>query len=281
MDITQGVPFDSFGLSEPTMRAIRNKGYTVSTPVQAGCIPPMLAGKDVIAKAPTGTGKTMAFGLPIIERVDRESEAVQALILAPTRELAMQITQELREVAVYHEGLRVVCLYGGEPIGKQINALKRKPQIVVATPGRLSDHMKRRTVTVKEVQTVVLDEADRMLDMGFIHDVTRILDKIPNRKNLGMFSATISRPKGGYHRPHYRRGKAGAGHVLLQHQGLHGAADQVPADAWAGCPVHPRGHPPAQAGGGDGPVPGGEAPRIRCNGCGRPGHRRGRCGRGV
>ena len=193
MEVTQGAPFESFGLSEATMRAIRNKHYTVSTPVQAGCIPPMLAGKDVIAKAPTGTGKTMAFGLPIIERMDRESEAVQALILAPTRELAMQITQELREVAVYHEGLRVVCLYGGEPIGKQINALKRKPQIVVATPGRLSDHMKRRTVTVKEVQTVVLDEADRMLDMGFIHDVTRILDKIPNRKNLGMFSATISR----------------------------------------------------------------------------------------
>ena len=193
MDITQGVPFDSFGLSEATMRAIKNKGYTISTPVQAGCIPPMLTGKDVIAKAPTGTGKTMAFGLPIIERIDRESEAVQALILAPTRELAMQITQELRDVSVYHEGLRVVCLYGGEPIGKQINALKRKPQIVVATPGRLSDHMKRRTVTVKEVQTVVLDEADRMLDMGFIHDVTRILDKIPNRKNLGMFSATISR----------------------------------------------------------------------------------------
>ena len=185
MEITQGVPFDSFGLSEATMRAIRNKGYTVSTPVQAGCIPPMLEGKDVIAKAPTGTGKTMAFGLPIIERIDRESEAVQALILAPTRELAMQITEELREVAVCHEGLRVVCLYGGEPIGKQINALKRKPQIVVATPGRLSDHMKRRTV--------VLDEADRMLDMGFVRDVTRILDLMPKRKNLGMFSATISR----------------------------------------------------------------------------------------
>ena len=193
MEITQGVPFDSFGLSEATMRAVRYKGYTVSTPVQAGCIPPMMEGRDVIAKAPTGTGKTMAFGLPIIERINRESEAVQALILAPTRELAMQITEELREVAVCHEGLRVVCLYGGEPIGKQINALKRQPQIVVATPGRLSDHMKRRTVTVKEVQTVVLDEADRMLDMGFIHDVTRILDKIPKRKNLGMFSATISR----------------------------------------------------------------------------------------
>ena len=106
----------------------------------------------------------------------------------------MQITDdEMRDIAVCHEGVRLVCLYGGQPIGKQIDALKRRPQIVVATPGRLSDHMKRRTVNLKSVQTVVLDEADRMLDMGFIHDVTRILDKIPSRKNLGMFSATISR----------------------------------------------------------------------------------------
>ena len=193
MEFTQGVRFDSFELSAPTMRAIRNKGYEISTPVQAGCIGPMMAGKDVIAKAPTGTGKTMAFGIPIIEKIDAESEAVQAIILAPTRELAMQITDEMRDIAVYHEGVRLVCLYGGQPIGKQINALKRKPQIVVATPGRLSDHMKRRTVTLGAVKTVVLDEADRMLDMGFIHDVTRILDKIPNRQNLGMFSATISR----------------------------------------------------------------------------------------
>jgi ATP-dependent RNA helicase DeaD len=153
----------------------------------------MLEGRDVIAKAPTGTGKTMAFGIPIIEAIERDSEKVQAVILAPTRELAIQITDEMREVAVCHEGVRIVCLYGGQPINRQIEALKRRPQIVVATPGRLSDHMKRRTVVVKDVKTVVLDEADRMLDMGFIHDVTRILDKIPNRKNLGMFSATISR----------------------------------------------------------------------------------------
>ena len=192
-EFTQGAAFDTFGLSEATLRAVRNKGYEISTPVQAGCIPPMMEGKDVIAKAPTGTGKTMAFGIPIIERIDPESEAVQAVILAPTRELAMQITDEMREVAVCHEGVRLVCLYGGQPIGKQINSLKRKPQIVVATPGRLSDHMKRRTVRLDKVQTVVLDEADRMLDMGFIHDVTRILDKMPTRRNMGMFSATISR----------------------------------------------------------------------------------------
>ena len=193
MEFTQGARFDSFGLSQATMRAIARKGYEISTPVQAGCIPPMMAWKDVIAKAHTGPGKTMAFGIPIIEKIDPAKEAVQAVILAPTRELAMQITEEMREIAVYHEGVRLVCLYGGQPIGKQIEALKRRPQVVVATPGRLSDHVKRRAVTLGEVQTVVLDEADRMLDMGFIHDVTRILDKIPHRRNLGMFSATISR----------------------------------------------------------------------------------------
>lgn len=193
MEVKEGARFDSLGLSEATMRAIAHKGFTVSTPVQAGCIGPMMEWKDVIAKAPTGTGKTFAFGIPIIEHIDTENDKVQALILAPTRELAIQIADEMRDIAVCHEGVRLVCLYGGQPIGKQIDALKRKPQIVVATPGRLADHMKRRTVRIDSVDTVVLDEADRMLDMGFIHDVTRILDKVPHRKNLGMFSATISR----------------------------------------------------------------------------------------
>ena len=193
MELTQGVRFDTLGLSEPLMRAIEKKEYEVSTPVQAGAIPPMLAWKDVLAKAPTGTGKTFAFGIPILEHIDMESDQVQAVILAPTRELALQITDELRQLAAFMEGVKIVCCYGGQPIGKQINALKRHPQIIVATPGRFSDHMKRRTIKVDAVQTVVLDEADRMLDMGFIHDVTRILDKIPHRRNLGLFSATISR----------------------------------------------------------------------------------------
>ena len=193
MEFTQGVRFDSLGLTEEVQRALKKKNIEESTPVQAGCIPPMREWKDVIAKAPTGTGKTFAFGIPIIEHIEPGSEETEAVILAPTRELAMQITAELRDLCVYLPGVRIVCLYGGAPIGKQIDALKKHPQIVVATPGRLSDHMKRRTVKLDNVKTVVLDEADRMLDMGFIHDVTRILDKIPSRRNLGMFSATISR----------------------------------------------------------------------------------------
>ena len=193
MEITQGARFDSMGLSQEMLRALEKKGYEVSTPIQAGCIPPMMDWQDVTAKAPTGTGKTFAFGIPVIEHIDPESEAVQAVILAPTRELAMQITGEMRDLAQFKPGIRLVCLYGGQPIGKQIDTLKKRPQIVVATPGRLGDHMKRRTVRIDTAQTVILDEADRMLDMGFIHEVTRLLDHMKNRKNLGLFSATISR----------------------------------------------------------------------------------------
>ena len=185
--------YDEMGLSPEVMRAIDQKGYVQATPVQVGAIPYFMEWKDVIAKAPTGTGKTFAFGIPMVEHTDPEGTQVTGLVLAPTRELAIQIRDELRDLCAFKEGVRVVCLYGGQPIDKQITQLKKNPQIVVATPGRLMDHMKRRTVRLDKVQTVVLDEADRMLDMGFVRDVTHILDTMPKRRNLGMFSATISR----------------------------------------------------------------------------------------
>ena len=191
--VNEVVRYDQLELSPELMRAIEKKGYVQATPVQGGAIPYFMEWRDVIAKAPTGTGKTFAFGIPMVEHVDPASDAVQGLVLAPTRELAIQIMEELRDLCEFKEGVRAVVLYGGQPIEKQITQLKKKPQVVVATPGRLMDHMKRRTVRLDQVQTVVLDEADRMLDMGFIHDVTRILDQIKSRKNLGMFSATISR----------------------------------------------------------------------------------------
>ena len=191
--VNEIVNYSELGLSPAIMKALDKKGYVRATPVQAGAIPYFMEWKDVIAKAPTGTGKTFAFGIPMVEHIDPEAQEVQALVLAPTRELAVQIQEELRDLCEFKEGVRTVCLYGGAPIDKQINTLKKKPQIVVATPGRLMDHMKRHTVRLDKVQTVVLDEADRMLDMGFIRDVTRILDQIKHRRNLGMFSATISR----------------------------------------------------------------------------------------
>ena len=191
--VNEVVRYDQLGLSPEIMRALDKKGYVQATPVQGGAIPYFMKWEDVIAKAPTGTGKTFAFGIPMIEHIDAESDDLQGLILAPTRELAIQIMEELRDLCEFKEGVRAVVLYGGQPIDKQINQLKKRPQIVVATPGRLMDHMKRRTVRLDQVQTVVLDEADRMLDMGFIHDVTRILDQIKHRRNMGMFSATISR----------------------------------------------------------------------------------------
>ena len=191
--VNEVADYADLNLSPAIMKALDKKGYVRATPVQAGAIPYFMEWKDVIAKAPTGTGKTFAFGIPMVEHIDPACEDVQALVLAPTRELAVQIQEELRDLCEFKEGVRTVCLYGGAPIDKQINTLKKKPQIVVATPGRLMDHMKRRTVRLDKVQTVVLDEADRMLDMGFVRDVTRILDQLKHRRNLGMFSATISR----------------------------------------------------------------------------------------
>ena len=184
--------FESLGLSDAMLKALEKKGYGWPTTIQAEAIPHFMQWRDVIAKAPTGTGKTFAFGIPMTEHIDPENQEVQGLILAPTRELAIQIGDELRSLLTYFNGIRVAVLYGGAGIGGQIKALEKKPQIVVATPGRLMDHYNRKTIRLDKIQTVVLDEADRMLDMGFFKDVTRIIDKVKNRKNMGLFSATIS-----------------------------------------------------------------------------------------
>ena len=189
---SNNITFSDLGLSEAMLKALEKKGYGYPTTIQQEAIPCFLEWKDVIAKAPTGTGKTFAFGIPMIEHIDASSDAVQGLILAPTRELAIQIGDELRGLLTYYEGIRVAVLYGGTGIGGQIRQLEKKPQIVVATPGRLMDHYNRKTIRLDKIQTVVLDEADRMLDMGFFKDVTKIIDKVKNRKNLGLFSATIS-----------------------------------------------------------------------------------------
>ena len=193
MTVEPELRYSEMNLNPGILKALDQKGFTLATPVQAGAIPCFKDWKDVIAKAPTGSGKTFAFGIPMLEHTDPEGTEVTGLILAPTRELALQIQDELRQLCAFLPGIRVACLYGGQPIERQINQLKKKPQIVVATPGRLMDHMKRKTVRLGKVETVVLDEADRMLDMGFIKDVTRILKQIPRKKNMGMFSATISR----------------------------------------------------------------------------------------
>ncbi len=188
----ENITFADLGLSEAMRKALEAKGYGYPTTIQAQAIPYFMQWRDVIAKAPTGTGKTFAFGIPMIEHIDASSPEVQGLILAPTRELAIQIGDELRGLLTYYQGIRVAVLYGGAGIGGQIRQLEKKPQLVVATPGRLMDHYNRKTIRLDKIQTVVLDEADRMLDMGFFKDVTRIIDKVKNRKNLGLFSATIS-----------------------------------------------------------------------------------------
>ena len=188
----ENITFQDLNLSDEIQRALEKKGYGYPTQIQAESIPPLMEWKDVIAKAPTGTGKTFAFGIPIIEHINPDDENVQAAILAPTRELALQIGQELRSLLEYKRGIRVAVLYGGQRIDTQAKALKKNPQIIVATPGRLMDHYKRKNIRFDSIKTVVLDEADRMLDMGFFKDVTGIIEKMKNRVNMGLFSATIS-----------------------------------------------------------------------------------------
>lgn len=185
--------FAALSLSEPTMKALDAMGFDTPTPVQLQTIPLMLDGRDVIAKAPTGTGKTCAFGIPLIECLNPDMKDLQAVVVCPTRELCEQITADLRALVRFNPAIRIAAVYGGQPMGKQIDALKKHPHIVVATPGRLLDHMSRGTVWLGNVYTAVLDEADEMLKMGFIKDVRRILNATPGDTQVVMFSATISR----------------------------------------------------------------------------------------
>ena len=185
--------FSSLPVDAAILQAVEQMGFQQMTEVQSKAIPPMLKGRDVIAKAPTGTGKTCAFGIPLIQRVDTDSSDVQAIILAPTRELATQICDDLRQLTQFLPQLRTVVVYGGQSMEKQKQQLKKGAQILVATPGRLLDLMQHRSVVLSKVSMAVLDEADKMLDMGFYKDVRKILDSLKGLKQMCMFSATISR----------------------------------------------------------------------------------------
>lgn len=184
--------FEEMDLSKEVLRAIKDMGFTTPSTVQAKTIPLMMSGADVNAIAPTGTGKTCAFGIPMLEYVQLNEPEVQEVVLAPTRELALQIGDELTKLAKYIKDCRIAVLYGGQPIPKQLAALKRKPQILVATPGRLLDHMNRGNVHLNAVHTMVLDEADEMLNMGFVKDVTRIIEATPDERQMVLFSATTN-----------------------------------------------------------------------------------------
>ncbi len=183
--------FETLDISAELKKAVAEMGFSEATPIQKESLLPILEGQDLVAQAPTGTGKTCAFGIPIVEKINPEEEVVQCLVLCPTRELAVQTAEELSKVARYKKGIRISTLYGGQPIEKQIADLKKRPQIVVATPGRLMDHLRRRSVRLVNLLYLVLDEADEMLNMGFRDDIETILETAPNSRQTVLFSATI------------------------------------------------------------------------------------------
>ena len=184
--------FNDLPLSKDVLRGIKALGFEKPSPIQAQSIIPLLEGRDVIGQAQTGTGKTAAFGIPMVESIDLSDKRVQGLVLAPTRELAVQIADHISRISRY-TGIRVCPIYGGEKINRQIKQLKSGVHIVVGTPGRIIDHLERGTLKLRAVHMVVLDEADRMLDMGFVHDINKILDKVPKNRQTSLFSATIDR----------------------------------------------------------------------------------------
>jgi ATP-dependent RNA helicase DeaD len=186
----QAAPFRALNLSEPVMRAVIEAGFEAPTPIQEQAIPIMLTGQDLIGQAQTGTGKTAAFALPLAERLDPTQHYPQAIILLPTRELCIQVAQETHNLSKYRR-LRVVPIYGGQPIDRQFRALSQGPQIVVGTPGRVLDHLRRGTLDLSRVKIVILDEADEMLNMGFLEDVEEILKEAPAERQTALFSATM------------------------------------------------------------------------------------------
>ncbi len=185
--------FEDLGISHATLKAVLRMGFEEATPIQAETIPLSLENKDVIGQAQTGTGKTAAFGIPLVEKVKKEVEAIQGIIIAPTRELAIQVSEELYKIGS-GKRVRVLPIYGGQDIGRQIRSLKKFPHIIVGTPGRLLDHINRKTIRLDHVQTVILDEADEMLNMGFIEDIEAILAEIPEERQTLLFSATMPAP---------------------------------------------------------------------------------------
>lgn len=186
--------FESLAISGELRKAVRDVGFEAMTPIQAKAIPFILQGRDIIGQAQTGTGKTLAFGLPMLDSIHPGIRKTQAVVLCPTRELAVQVAEELKRVLIYKKGITVLAVYGGQPIERQIHALRAGAHVVIGTPGRTIDHINRGTLKLDHVKMVVLDEADEMLNMGFIDDVEIILRRIPPERQTLLFSATIPKP---------------------------------------------------------------------------------------
>lgn len=186
-----GSKFTDLNLSKEIQMAIEDMGFEETTTIQAQSIPYLLEGRDVIGQAPTGTGKTVAFGTIVLDKIDPKNKGLQAIILCPTRELAIQVAGELKKISKYKKGIEILPIYGGQPIDHQIRALKKGVQIIIGTPGRVMDHMDRRTLRMEGVKIIILDEADEMLDMGFREDIETIMKKIPGQRQTIFFSATM------------------------------------------------------------------------------------------
>ena len=185
--------FSELNISREILKAIVEMGFEIATPIQSQAIPLLLEGKDIIGQAMTGTGKTVAFAIPAIEAVDPNINKPQILILCPTRELATQVALEIGKLSKFKENIHELPIYGGQPIDRQIRALKRGPQIIVGTPGRILDHLERKTISFNSIKTIILDEADEMLNMGFVTDIETILKSVPKERQTVLFSATMSK----------------------------------------------------------------------------------------